>query len=131
MFRLEKEFRFEAAHHLPFHTGKCVRVHGHSWVGRIVCEGESLYKSGSKTSMLLDYEEMSAAVVDIVTEYLDHHDLNVTLKPFGIDSPTSEVIAQWLFERLKTRLPLLTEVWIEETCTCRCVYHPTVPLGLP
>lgn len=140
MFRLEKTFRFEAAHRLPFHGGKCARLHGHSWVGRIVVEGETLSRSGPRSGMLIDYGELSAIVDPIVEEYLDHHDLNKTLE---MVSPTSEAIAEWLFRKIEPEIIKLSasldrsvpfhiqrnavrfvEVQIEETCTCRCVYQP-------
>lgn len=121
MFRLEKEFRFEASHQLPLHDGKCARLHGHSWVGRIVCEGLHLVGSGPKMGMLLDYNDMKAALAEVLENYLDHWHLNETL---DLVHPTSEAIAFWLFTHLKPKLPLLTEVIIEETCTSRCVYRP-------
>lgn len=125
MFRLEKEFRFEAAHHLPHHDGKCSRLHGHSWVGRIVVEGEELHLTGPKKGMLLDYGYMKIRLQDMVDLYLDHHFLNETLKT---DEPTSERIAEWVFNYLKeqdTELArLLVEVQISETCTSSCTYRP-------
>lgn len=125
MFRLEKQFRFEAAHHLPFHDGKCARVHGHSWIGWVVCEGQQLQEQGPKRGMLLDYGDMSKELDSMVNTFLDHYDLNVTLAGFeGMRSPTSENIARWIYLYLKPRLPLLVEVRIEETCTCSCTYRP-------
>lgn len=121
MYRLEKKFRFEAAHLLPDHDGKCARLHGHSWVGTLVVEGAQLLKSGPKASMLIDYGDLSRAIEPLLERYLDHHYLNQTL---GLRSPTSEEIARWVFARLKPVLPTLTEVVIEETCTSRCTYRP-------
>lgn len=120
MFRLEKQFRFEAAHRLPHHDGKCARLHGHSWVGRLVVEGQALHGAGPKVGMLVDYSDLSAAIAPVVEEFLDHHYLNETL---GMESPTSELIAEWVFNRLKPQLPDLKAVVIEETCTARCEYR--------
>ena len=53
-----KEFRFEAAHRLPHHDGKCCRLHGHSWLGRVYVKGNQLIKDGSKQGMLLDYGDL-------------------------------------------------------------------------
>lgn len=122
MFRLEKEFRFEASHRLPAHDGKCRRLHGHSWVGRLIVEGDLLAAGGPKAGMLVDYGDLSAAVKPLVEEYLDHHHLNETL---GLENPTSEEIARWVYEKVKPLLPPLTEVVIEETCTSKCTYHPS------
>lgn len=119
-WRLEKEFRFEAAHQLPFHDGKCKRLHGHSWVGRLVCEGTQLHETGSEKGMLLDFGRMKESIHDLLENYLDHYFLNESLK---IENPTSEEIARWIYRRTKTKLPELTQVIIDETCTCRCVYE--------
>lgn len=120
-FSLEKEFRFEAAHRLVHHDGHCARLHGHSWRGRIICEGNRLYEEGPKRGMLIDYADMSAALRPVLETYLDHHFLNETLQT---DSPTSEVIAAKLFFMLVQELPNLTAVVIEETCTSRCTFRP-------
>jgi len=121
MWKLEKEFRFEASHQLPHHEGKCRRLHGHSWVGRIVCEGNELKTSGSETGMILDYEEIKKAISPLNLEYLDHWHLNETLK---LENPTTEEVARWIYDRIKPKLPLLTAVILEETCTARCEYRP-------
>lgn len=125
MFRLEKSFRCEAAHKLPYHDGKCARLHGHSWVIIVAVEGEdtTLHTHGPKGGMLVDYGDIKSVVQPIVDEYLDHHYLNETLE---LVNPTSEEIAKWLFTKIKAtgKLPLLREVIIEETCTSRCVYRP-------
>lgn len=123
MYKLEKTFKFEASHQLPKHDGKCQRLHGHSWRGTVVCEGADtdIEEAGPKTGMLIDYSVISAAVDPIVETYLDHYHLNDTLGLY----PTSEVIAKWLYMKLKPKLPLLAAVIIEETCTSRCEYRET------
>ena len=119
MFTLTKDFRFEAAHHLPKHDGKCQRVHGHSWVGRIEVTGGALQPSGPKAGMLVDYADLSAAIEPWWKNYLDHWDLNETTK---LENPTSEELARWIFLKLKPSLPGLAAVEIEETCTCKARY---------
>ena len=116
---LEKEFRFEASHILPHHDGKCRRLHGHSWKGRLVCQGNSLQETGPQSGMLMDFGVMTTAVKDLLENYLDHYHLNESLQ---LESPTSEAVARWIFQRIKARLPELTAVVIDETCTCRCIY---------
>jgi 6-pyruvoyltetrahydropterin/6-carboxytetrahydropterin synthase len=118
---LEKEFRFEASHQLPEHDGKCSRLHGHSWRGRLVCQGDRLQESGPKEGMLVDFSEMGALIKPIVEEKLDHWHLNESL---GMRSPTSEAIAKWIFDQVKPKLPSLVAVMIEETCTSKCWYQP-------
>ena len=116
---LEKEFTFEASHQLPQHSGKCRRLHGHSWKGRLVCEGHQLHKSGSSTGMLVDFGDMKEAIEEVVEKYLDHWHLNESL---SMENPTSEAVARWIYDRVKDKVPLLKAVIVDETCTCRCIY---------
>ncbi len=53
-------------------------------------------------------------------EKLDHHYLKEIP---GLENPTSENVALWVWQRLKPKLPLLVEVVVAETCTARCVYR--------
>ena len=114
---LRKSFQFEAAHllpHLPT-THKCRRLHGHSFKVELVVAGECDPKLG----WLMDYAEIKA-VFTPVWEQLDHHYLNEIP---GLENPTSESIAAWVWQRLKPRLPLLVEVVVAETCTAHAVYR--------
>ncbi len=121
MWRLEKEFKFEASHQLPYHQGKCQRLHGHSWKGRLICEGTALNENGKSQGMLVDFGDMSAAIEPLVRDKLDHWHLNESL---SLENPTAEIIAKWIFENIKMKLPSLTAVIIDETCTSRCEYRP-------
>ena len=114
---LRKTFQFEAAHLLPNLplTHKCRRLHGHSFQAEIVVAGECDPKLG----WLMDYADISEAFKSL-WEQLDHRYLNEIP---GLENPTSENIALWIWERLKPKLPLLTEVIIAETCLSRCVYQ--------
>ncbi|TON47080.1 6-carboxytetrahydropterin synthase QueD, partial [Vibrio parahaemolyticus] len=40
----------------------------------------------------------------------------------GLENPTSEVLAKWIWQQLKPNLPLLSKVEIKETCTAGCIY---------
>jgi 6-pyruvoyltetrahydropterin/6-carboxytetrahydropterin synthase len=114
---LRKTFQFEAAHLLPHlpQSHKCRRLHGHSFKVDIVVAGECDPKLG----WLMDYADISVAFKPI-WEKLDHRYLNDIA---GLDNPTSEQIALWIWKRLKTKLPLLAEVVVAETCTARAVYR--------
>lgn len=114
--RLVKTFGFEAAHFLPsFPEGhKCRRMHGHSFKVEVVVEGDVDAAKG----YLMDYAEIKRAVAP-VRDRLDHHVLN---EIEGLENPTSEVIAAWVWDRLKGELPLLHEVVVHETCSSRCHY---------
>lgn len=114
---LRKTFQFEAAHLLPHlpETHKCRRLHGHSFQVEIVVAGECDPKLG----WLIDYAEISAAFRPLFQQ-LDHYYLNEIP---GLENPTSEIIAIWIWEKLKPTLPLLSEVVVAETCTARAVYR--------
>lgn len=115
-----KEFYFEAAHRLPNHDGKCRRLHGHSWVGRVYIQGESLVQEGPQTGMVIDYGEIKKYLQPLLDYYLDHYFLNETT---GLENPTSEEIAKWIFDKLeKAGLSNLYAVEIQETCTSGCRY---------
>ncbi|MDJ0661434.1 MAG: 6-carboxytetrahydropterin synthase QueD [Crocosphaera sp.] len=116
-----KEFRFEAAHRLPHHQGKCSRLHGHSWVGRVYVNSDHLEPTGPKQGMVMDFGDISNYIDPLVETYLDHYYLNETT---GLESPTSEAIAQWIFEKLAAaKLPGLCMVEIRETCTSGAQYR--------
>ena len=114
-----KEFRFEAAHRLPNlpEGHKCRRLHGHSYRVRIYVEGELDENLG----WILDFADIKAAFKPIL-EQLDHHYLN---EIEGLENSTAEVIARWIWDRLKPRLPILSRVEISETCTSGCIYDGT------
>ncbi len=114
--RLVKEFRFEAAHRLPHvpQGHKCARLHGHSFKVEIAIAGEV----NPKTGWLVDFAELDA-VWGPLYEKLDHHYLN---EVEGLENPTSEVLARWLWDRMKPKLPQLVQVTLFETCDARCEY---------
>jgi 6-pyruvoyltetrahydropterin/6-carboxytetrahydropterin synthase len=114
---LRKSFQFEAAHLLPRlpKSHKCRRLHGHSFKVEIVVAGECDPKLG----WLMDYADITKTFKP-VWEKLDHRHLNDI---HGLENPTSEEIAVWIWKRLKPKLPLLTEVVVAETCTARAVYR--------
>ena len=114
---LRKSFQFEAAHLLPLlpKAHKCRRLHGHSFKVEVVVAGEC----DAKLGWLMDYAEISKAFKPI-WEQLDHNYLNEIP---GLENPTSEKIAVWIWQQLRPQLPLLKEIVIAETCTARCVYR--------
>jgi 6-pyruvoyltetrahydropterin/6-carboxytetrahydropterin synthase len=114
---LRKTFQFEAAHLLPLlpKDHKCRRLHGHSFQVELGLEGECDPKLG----WVMDYADIKAAFKPF-WEMLDHHYLNEIP---GLENPTSENVALWVWDNLKPKLPLLTEVVVAETCNARCVYR--------
>jgi 6-pyruvoyltetrahydropterin/6-carboxytetrahydropterin synthase len=114
--RLERTYRFEAAHFLPkVPPGhKCARMHGHSYLIEISIEGEIDPESG----WVMDFAEIDEHVSPLVKQ-IDHQVLN---EIEGLGNPTSEHLAAWLWNKLAA-LPGLVEVVVSETPTSRCVYR--------
>ena len=112
-----KQFTFEAAHRLPGVPveHKCSRLHGHSYRVAIHIAGAV----GERSGWVRDYAELSCAMAPVL-DTLDHHYLN---EIDGLENPTSEVIARWIWDRLQPALPDLTQVVVHETCTTGCVYR--------
>ena len=112
-----KVFTIEAAHRLPNvpEGHKCARLHGHSF--RIELQGSG--EPGADSGWVMDFAEIKAAFRPLY-ERLDHQYLN---EIEGLDNPTSERLAIWIWERLKPALPGLSEVVVHETCTSGCRYR--------
>lgn len=111
-----KEFGFEAAHRLPnvAPQHKCYRLHGHSFR----CEVHVSGPLDAQLGWVLDFAEIKTAVKPIV-EQLDHHYLN---EIEGLENPTSENLAIWIWDRLHPSLPGLSRIVVRETCTSGCSY---------
>jgi len=114
---LKKEFRFEAADWLPRvpRTHKCARLHGHSFRVDVMLSGEV----DPKTGWLVDFANVEDAFAPL-RDRLDHHTLN---EIEGLENPTSEVLAAWIFDRLREALPLLSAVTVWETADACCTYR--------
>lgn len=112
-----KEFTFEAAHRLPnVEPGhKCARLHGHSYHVAVHIEGPV----GDQSGWVRDFRDISGAMAPLLG-MLDHFYLN---EIDGLDNPTSEVLARWLWDRLNPALPQLSQIVVRETCTSGCVYR--------
>lgn len=111
-----KVFTIEAAHRLPNlpASHKCSRLHGHSFRIEIHVSGPVSAREG----WVQDFAELSAAFKPLF-ERLDHYYLNDIP---GLDNPTSENLARWLWRELKPKLPLLAKIVVHETCTAGCIY---------
>jgi 6-pyruvoyltetrahydropterin/6-carboxytetrahydropterin synthase len=115
MMEIFREFTFEAAHRLPNlpPDHKCGRLHGHSYRVEVHVGGEI----DPWTGMVMDFAEIKAAF-DPLLSRLDHHYLNEVP---GLDNPTSENLAHWIWDGLASALPL-TKVVVRETCTSGAEY---------
>ena len=111
-----KIFTIEAAHLLPNvpEGHKCRRLHGHSFRIEVHVSGPVDEQAG----WVLDFADVSAAFKPLFTQ-LDHHYLN---EIEGLENPTSENLAKWIWQRLKHDLPGLSKVVVQETCTAGCSY---------
>jgi len=111
-----KVFRIEAAHRLPnVPPGhKCARLHGHSFAVELSVSGEP----GADTGWVMDFADVKQAFQPLYDQ-LDHHYLNDIA---GLENPTSEQLAIWIWQRLKPALPKLSCVTVHETCTSGCRY---------
>ncbi|MDY7565542.1 6-carboxytetrahydropterin synthase QueD [Pseudomonas sp. RTC3] len=112
-----KEFTFESAHRLPHvpEGHKCGRLHGHSFRVAIYLAG----KVDPHTGWIRDFSEIKA-IFKPLYERLDHNYLNDIP---GLENPTSEVLAKWIWDQLKPLLPELSAIRIHETCTSGCEYR--------
>ena len=119
--RLTHEFRFEAAHRLPKVPAghKCSRLHGHSFKVEVAVAG----RVDPETGWLIDFGKMFELWRPL-HDQLDHNYLNEVP---GLENPTSEVLARWIWDRMKPRLPELVEVTLFETCDARCDYQGPRP----
>ncbi len=114
--RLERSYRFEAAHSLPHVPPghKCARMHGHSYAIELAIEGEIDPQRG----WLMDFAEIDEYAMPVIRR-LDHQVLN---EIDGLSNPTSELLAVWIWNQL-SQLPGLVEVVVSETPSSRCVYR--------
>jgi len=109
--RIRKQFKFEAAHVLPWHPGKCARLHGHSYRLEVTLQGP-LQSEGPSRGMVEDFDMIARVVEREVIAVLDHRSLNDFM-----ENPTAEVIAGWIWSRLAGHFPRLDEVRLWETVT--------------
>ena len=94
---LSKTFRFEAAHSLPDHRGKCARLHGHSYKLEVMLRVPIKDLPGqSEHGMVMDFEDLSRVVRSSIIEQLDHHNLNEVTNI----QTTAENLAHWMWDVL-------------------------------
>lgn len=112
-----KDFQFEAAHRLErvLSGHKCQKLHGHSFFVRLEITGEVNEYSG----WVMDFSDFKKKFKEIY-DMLDHSYLNDIP---GLNNPTSENLAKWIWDKMKPKLPELSAVMIKETCTAGCIYR--------
>jgi 6-pyruvoyltetrahydropterin/6-carboxytetrahydropterin synthase len=115
-FELKQHFQIESARFLPNleKTHPCARMHGHSFKVVLTLVGDL----DPKTGWVIDYNEIQTRMKPIL-EQLDHRVLNEVP---GLENPTSELLAKWLYDNAITRLPMLRQISVSETPSTECCY---------
>ncbi len=123
--QIRKQFKFEAAHVLPYHPGKCSRLHGHSYRLEVTLEGP-LVDDGPAAGMIVDFDTMSRVIKNGVIGELDHRSLNEV-----VPNPTSENVVIWIWRRLAPEFPQLSELVLWETATACAILRKGDLLARP
>ncbi|GAA2505874.1 6-carboxytetrahydropterin synthase QueD [Streptomyces thermolineatus] len=112
-----REFTFEAAHRLPRvpEGHKCARLHGHSY--KVIVHVEA--PVDQELGWVMDFGDIKQAFKPI-DERLDHYYLN---EIEGLENPTSENLARWIWDLMIADLPSLSAITVRETCTSGCTYR--------
>jgi 6-pyruvoyltetrahydropterin/6-carboxytetrahydropterin synthase len=115
--KVTQSFTFEAAHRLPRTpaTHRCHRMHGHSYRVELRLVGPV----HPDTGFVIDFFDIEAAFGPLL-ERLDHQCLN---EIDGLENPTAENIAIWIWDRIKPDLPLVASVIVYETPQCWAEYE--------
>jgi 6-pyruvoyltetrahydropterin/6-carboxytetrahydropterin synthase len=117
MFEIKTQAFFAAAHHLLNYDGECENQHGHNWMVEAYVKGDTLDKS----NILIDYKILKKEL-NSVLDMLDHKDIN-ELPEFNGESPSSEMIACFIYTKLKEKIVQLSKVSVWETQTSCCSYY--------
>ncbi|MDT3958328.1 6-carboxytetrahydropterin synthase QueD [Staphylococcus kloosii] len=122
VFELNKDFNFSAAHYIPSEdAGKCMRTHGHTYFVNLTIAGNELDHNG----FLVNFSDLKK----LVHGSFDHQLLN-ELPMFKDKSPSTEVVAQTIYEIIQNNLdarsnkPHCLQVYVRETPTSYVVYRP-------
>lgn len=103
---LSVDFRFSAAHALPYYDGPCKRLHGHNYQMRVTLTGRPSPKDG----MIRDFDEIQRKVWELCLTTCDHHNLNDIM-----DNPTAENLIVWMWDRIAPHVEGLVELKLWET----------------
>ena len=118
MVELTQEFGFDAAHYMPFQPEghEYRRMHGHSFYAEVTLRGQIDPARG----WVRDLGEVKATL-DAIRETLDHRLLNEVP---GLENPTLEILARYIFEAAKARLPEVVRVKLRRPSYGQaCVYE--------
>lgn len=116
MYELKTQMYFSAAHHLLNYDGACENQHGHNWLVEVYVTGNELDKS----NILIDYRVIKREL-KLVLDYLDHQDINELPEFKGI-SPSSEILAKFIYNKMKEKISLVSKVSVWETSNACASY---------
>lgn len=116
MFEIKAQMHFSAAHHLLNYEGECENQHGHNWLVEAYVKGSVLDKS----NILIDYKVLKKHLKSVL-DLLDHKDIN-ELPDFKGISPSSEILAQYIYNKMKELVPQISKVSVWETPTSCASY---------
>ena len=116
MYEIKTQAFFSAAHHLLNYDGECENQHGHNWMVEAYVKGDTLDKS----NILIDYKVLKREL-NAVLDMLDHKDVN-ELPEFKGESPSSEMIASFIYWKLKVKIVQLSKISVCETQTSCASY---------
>ena len=117
MFELKAQMYFSAAHHLLNYDGACENQHGHNWLVEAYVKGTELDKS----NILVDYKVIKTNLKEVL-DYLDHKDINELPEFKGI-SPSSEILARYIYNKMKEKISLISKISVWETPTSCASYY--------
>lgn len=117
MYKVKVEACFSSAHNLRGYKGKCEELHGHNWKVELTAGADELDRAG----MVLDFKYLKKRL-NAVLEELDHKYLN-RLPYFKKVNPTSENIAQFIYDSLKRSIPQLLSVTVWENDSSCATYE--------
>ncbi len=112
-----KKYYFDAAHFMPeFEKNHSYgKMHGHSFEVTVKLKG-SICK---KNKWVMDLEELDSYVKPEISK-LDHSILN---EVEGLEKPTSESIAKWLWLKLIKKIPNLESIEINRPRIGGCIFN--------
>ncbi len=113
---LKQHFQIESARFLPHlpPSHPCSRLHGHSFKIVLTLRGGLDPHIG----WVIDYNDIQRLMQPLLSQ-IDHQELN---KVPGLENPTSELIAKWIYDQLLPQLPQLVQVSVMETSLTECHY---------
>ncbi len=112
-----KKFTFDSAHFLPHVADdhKCKNVHGHTYYLTVSVERELDEKLG----WVMDFADLKK-VLDPIVKRIDHKMLNEIT---GLENPTCEIFAIWIWNEIIDDLPGLKRIELNETPTSGAIYE--------